>query len=339
MRGRSTSTLVSVVLLLAISLVGCLPTLGETVMPHPPTAAAPPTALPVVAPVPPPIPHSVEGAREDCLLCHAVGAVEAPPVPADSDHQETVDLCSTCHALLPEPAPSTLAPPDISHDLVGREDCLMCHKLGIALAPRIPDNHIGLPVDICQTCHLAAPGVSLPEETPEVGMLPSQVPHPVENRTDCRLCHETGVGGAPQFPTDHVDRANEVCLICHGVSLPEAMPEAEAEANAPEVPHTLDNRSDCRLCHETEVGGAPQFPADHVDRANEVCLVCHGVSLPEETPEAEAEVSAPEVPHTLDSRTDCRLCHETGVGGATQFPADHVDRSNQACLVCHEAGS
>ena len=45
--------------------------------------------------------------------------------------------------------------------------------------------------------------------------MPPQVPHPIEGRADCRLCHETGAGGAPQFPPDHVDRANEVCLVCH----------------------------------------------------------------------------------------------------------------------------
>jgi hypothetical protein len=322
-----------VLFLLTLSVGGCLPTQGETVMPQPPTAPPPPTALPLLAAVPPPVPHDVEGARKDCMLCHAVGAVEAPPVPANADHQQAVELCSTCHALLPEPAPSTLAPPVITHGLVGREDCLMCHKMGIALAPRIPDNHAGLPADLCQTCHQAGPGVSVPEETPEVGMLPSQVPHPLENRTDCRLCHETGVGEATQFPADHVGRVNEVCTVCHAVSLPVETPVAEAAA--PQVPHPLENRTDCRLCHETGVAGATQFPTDHVDRANESCLVCHGVSLPEETPEAEAEVSAPEVPHTLENRSDCRLCHESGVGGAPQFPADHADRANEACLMCH----
>ncbi len=334
MRARSSTALGIVVLLITVGLVGCLPTMGETVIPNPPTAPPPPTALPLLAVVAPPIPHSVEGPRQDCLLCHALGAVEAPPVPADSDHEQPVDLCSTCHALLPEPIPSAISPPEVTHDLVGREECLMCHKLGIGLAPRVPENHTGLPVDLCQTCHVAAPGVSVPAETPEIGMLPSQVPHPLENRTDCRLCHETGVGDAPAFPADHADRANEVCVVCHAVSLPEETPEAEV--TAPEVPHSLENRTDCRLCHETGVGEAPQFPADHADRTNEVCVVCHAVSLPEETPEV--EVAAPEVPHSLENRTDCRLCHETGVAGAPQFPADHVDRANEVCLVCHEAG-
>jgi len=260
----------------ALVLAGCLPSMGETVMPQPPTAPPPPTALPLLAAVPPPIPHDVEGARRDCMLCHRVGAAEAPPLPGDSIHKASAESCATCHAQLPEPAPSLIAPPDITHDLVGREECLMCHKLGIAYAPRIPENHIGLPVDLCQSCHLPAPGTSLPEVTPVLGVMPPQVPHPVENRIDCRLCHETGVGEAPQFPADHIDRANEVCQVCHAVSVPEGTPVAGAPG--PLVPHPLENRADCRLCHETGVGGAPQFAADHTDRANEVCQACHAVA-------------------------------------------------------------
>jgi len=273
MKRRSRITWGLVLFWLTLGLAGCLPPMGEAVMPQPPTAPPPPTTVPLLGTVPPPIPHDVEGARRDCMLCHAVGAVEAPAVPSDTVHEASAELCSTCHALLPAPAPPAVAPPPITHDLVGREECLMCHKMGIAYAPRIPENHAGLPVDLCQTCHLAAPGVSVPEGTPALGVMPLQVPHPLENRTDCRLCHETGVGDARQFPADHADRSNEVCEVCHAVSEPEETPRAETIA--PEEPHPLENRSDCRLCHETGVGGSPQFPADHVDRSNEVCLACH----------------------------------------------------------------
>jgi cytochrome c553 len=216
--------------LLTVALGGCLPTLGEAVMPEPPTAPPPPTALPMVAVVPPPIPHSVEEARQDCLLCHAVGAVEASPIPADANHEDAADLCRTCHAALAQPVPPAVFPPGIPHDLVGREDCLMCHKMGIAYASRIPENHIGLPVDLCQTCHQATERATpLAEETREAGTMPSQVPHPVEGREDCRLCHETGVGGATPFPPDHADRSNEVCLVCHAAaSQPTGTPASSA---------------------------------------------------------------------------------------------------------------
>ena len=34
--------------------------------------------------------------------------------------------------------------PLIPHDMIGRTDCLMCHKQGVSNAPRIPDGHRGL---------------------------------------------------------------------------------------------------------------------------------------------------------------------------------------------------
>lgn len=45
--------------------------------------------------------------------------------------------------------------PQIPHDLIGRSDCLMCHKQGVSDSPRIPDSHRGLESNACQTCHTA----------------------------------------------------------------------------------------------------------------------------------------------------------------------------------------
>jgi cytochrome c553 len=277
-----------VFLFLVVALASCLPTLGETVMPEPPTAPPPPTALPLVAVVPPPIPHTVEEARQDCLLCHAVGAVEASPIPADANHEKAEELCRTCHALLPQPAPPVVAPPSIPHDLVGREDCLMCHKMGIAYASRIPENHTGLPVELCQTCHLAALAVPLSEEPREAGVMPSQVPHPLEGRDDCRRCHETGVGGAPQFPADHVDRANEVCLVCHAAA---AQPTAEPTLSPTEGPTTVAPTEVAPVAGDATKGAI--LYATH-------CAACHG-DQGQGTVVAEEPLSSAEF---LDSRSD-----------------------------------
>ena len=51
--------------------------------------------------------------------------------------------------------------PQISHDLIGRSDCLMCHKQGVSGAPRIPDAHRGLESNVCQTCHVAPASAEL----------------------------------------------------------------------------------------------------------------------------------------------------------------------------------
>lgn len=56
---------------------------------------------------------------------------------------------------------SSQAVPQIPHDLIGRTDCLMCHKQGVSASPRIPDSHRGLESNTCQTCHAAPTSAEL----------------------------------------------------------------------------------------------------------------------------------------------------------------------------------
>jgi hypothetical protein len=64
--------------LLVLVLAGC--SLGETSMPAPPTGVAADRAAGTVIAVANPIPHALAG-REECFVCHAIGAVDAPPRP------------------------------------------------------------------------------------------------------------------------------------------------------------------------------------------------------------------------------------------------------------------
>lgn len=58
----------------------------------------------------------------------------------------------------------------------------------------------------------------------------------------------------------------------------------------------------------------------------------------EEVPPAPpVPIAPPKVPHTLEGRSACLACHQTGVGEATRIPADHSGRSNDICLSCHES--
>ncbi|MBI5488429.1 MAG: hypothetical protein HY905_13935 [Deltaproteobacteria bacterium] len=50
----------------------------------------------------------------------------------------------------------------------------------------------------------------------------------------------------------------------------------EGDDGAPAVPHTLTGRSDCLSCHANPGSGAPQAPANHAGRTNDMCLGCHG---------------------------------------------------------------
>lgn len=46
-------------------------------------------------------------------------------------------------------------------------------------------------------------------------------------------------------------------------------------------------------------------------------------------------LSQPPIPHLLEGREACLVCHEAGVGGATQIPTDHVGRPKESCTTCH----
>ena len=47
------------------------------------------------------------------------------------------------------------------------------------------------------------------------------------------------------------------------------------------------------------------------------------------------ETPAVLIPHELEGRSSCLACHESGIGEATQVPADHTGRGNETCLNCH----
>ncbi len=51
--------------------------------------------------------------------------------------------------------------------------------------------------------------------------------------------------------------------------------------------------------------------------------------------------TAPKIPHTLDGRSDCTLCHKVGLPGVGQaggmgIPDSHKDRTSATCRTCHQ---
>ena len=44
---------------------------------------------------------------------------------------------------------------------------------------------------------------------------PMVIPHSLEGKDDCLMCHETGAGEAAKIPTDHSGRTSDVCTACH----------------------------------------------------------------------------------------------------------------------------
>lgn len=43
----------------------------------------------------------------------------------------------------------------------------------------------------------------------------------------------------------------------------------------------------------------------------------------------------PAVPHTLEGRSACLMCHD--IGKAKPMPADHAGRGDATCTGCHSA--
>ena len=355
-------------ILLLLALAGALTacTLGEAELPAPSSIdQAAPRDAGIVASVPDPIPHSLDG-REDCFTCHAIGAADAPAVPPD--HEQDVQQCTLCHAVWTRPGIAAVAPPAIQHEVEGKEDCLTCHKIGTAGAPRVPDNHSGLPSAICLSCHVQ--GDEVAGGSVEAVSLAAAIPHGLEGFATCTLCHEQGGGGAPPFPANHAGRTDEICTACHSAIAPvveeptaaptqvaaassTATPEAAAPRPAapPPVPHSLEGRTACSLCHERGGSGTPKYPPDHAGRSDSTCTACHiapveepsvtgePTAAPASTPSTETEEpggTAPAVPHALEGRAACTLCHGGGSTSIPQFPADHAGRADSTCTACHQ---
>lgn len=191
---------------------------------------------------------------------------------------------------------------------------------------------------------------SVPAQAQKV---PPPIPHSLDGRQDCSICHTTGVGGAPKSPPDHTGRTNEMCKACHQPGTPKpatqptaaspaAQPTKPATGGIPRIPHPLQNRENCLACHQTGVGGSPQVPASHADRTNETCRGCHQ-SAPSAAGEVPQTLRVPTpIPHTAPAapnRDGCVTCHTSQAGKLSEPVAEwqssiHAER-NVTCANCH----
>ena len=57
-------------------------------------------------------------------------------------------------------------------------------------------------------------------------------------------------------------------------------PDEETLLGLMVIPHPLEGREDCLMCHAEE--GTVPYPPDHVGRPSSMCLVCHAMT-PEES--------------------------------------------------------
>lgn len=192
----------------------------------------------------------------------------------------------------------------IPHRTEGLDHCLECH--GRAGPEHVPPSHAGRTNEECLICH----------QPTAISGAPT-IPHRAGALADCLQCH--GEGGVRPVPPTHQGQPNESCLRCH---------QAVSVTAAPDVPHGVERRGDCLACHAE--GGPKPVPADHQGRINEACLLCHEAPAAEAPPPA----LAPGIPHSLEGRGDCLLCHSES--GVKPVPADHAGRTNESCQLCHQ---
>lgn len=296
--------------------------------------------------------------RLECNICHAIPQVALPGQPFPI-------VNAWPRAIEPE---SHLTTTWLSeHRFRFDATCTECHTVG---DPGGTSN-----TSFCSNsaCHgtewvyagLNAPAIrelAAPPREPGSGQ-PNPVPHPITPDTNCMTCH--GVNGVIPAPDSHASFDVATCTQCHqgpqsagaaptdatpapqtGGS-PEASPTAQpseepAGGSPPAIPHTLEGRDGCVLCHGEN--GVKPFPADHTGRTNDVCQMCHKPApAGSETPAAgstPAPTAAPpsgeasRIPHDIEGQENqCLACHfSTSI---EPFPANHEGFSNQMCLSCH----
>jgi len=94
---------------------------------------------------------------------------------------------------------------------------------------------------------------------------------------DCTACH-TGqsltyrCADCHQSPETHME---ETCDTCH---TPDGWVESAASlvAQSPQIPHPLDEREGCLLCHDVAGDVEPALAA-HPGHTNEQCRLCHKI--------------------------------------------------------------
>ena len=99
--------------------------------------------------------HDLAG-KDNCLMCHAVGVMPpVPDVPASHEGRES-PTCLWCHAA--DSPMLTTGATATTHDLAGKDNCLMCHAAGIMPpVPDVPESHgEDRTIATCTWCHKPA---------------------------------------------------------------------------------------------------------------------------------------------------------------------------------------
>lgn len=128
------------------------------------------------------------------------------------------------------------------------------------------------------------------------------------------------------------DRIVLTALGAFAVLVFSAAPAAAQAAKPKAMSHSAEGRSNCMMCHSGAMEAVPGVPASHEGRPNEVCLWCHAPDAAIQTKEP------PVVPHQLEGREQCIMCHSGKMEAVPAVPADHEGRDVKYCTLCHTTG-
>ena len=150
----------------------------------------------------------------------------------------------------------------------------------------------------------------------------------------CENCHGPGVDHIKENVKLNVNTSPELCLQCHGeaVGRPVDFPQIDPAKHA--------GQQECVTCHNPhspQFGNLPSIPTSAPNETPPAPQSTRAGSPRSESDDddEEEEEGPPSVPHSLEGRSDCLLCHATG--GLEPYPADHAGRPSESCLSCHQA--
>ncbi len=96
------------------------------------------------------------------------------------------------------------------------------------------------------------------------------------------MCHNPD-GGIKPAPKDHAGRTSDTCQMCHkpqqaggtgGGGAAEATATPAGAGTPPAIPHNVEGRDNCLVCHNPD-GGIKPAPKDHAGRTSDTCQMCH----------------------------------------------------------------
>jgi len=138
------------------------------------------------------------------------------------------------------------------------------------------------------------------------------------NKVSCETCHGPAGLHAQGKGEVVVNRSKELCATCHAVNIarPASFPQVDVEAHSSGL--------DCTACHNPHSPSLSKSPVLSLEGPVEVS----------KTGQTPAVVAPPNIPHSIEGRSDCLACHSAK--GIKPFPQNHEGRTSEICMACHK---